>query len=127
MRRLVVIAAVALAIPALAIAAPKGRYNGKIVDDSGKVTFKVENHKVKAFAVDGVGATCPSGFTVMTVYVPSAKIRDGGTFSKRYRPVKGIDQRIRLKGSFDGRKAAGTVKGGPLCTYNEKWTAELKR
>ena len=124
MRRATVIVLIALALPALAFAAPAGKYRGKVVGDSGKVTFRVVGNKLKKFTIDGVGATCPGGFTLVTVYVPEAKIKADGTFYRRYKPVADADQKITLKGRFNGSRAKGTVKGGPLCVYKESWTAK---
>ena len=124
MRRAAAVATIAAVIPAIAFAAPAGKYKGKVVGDSGKVTFRVVGNKVKKFTIDGVGATCPNGFTLVTVYVPEAKIRRDGSFYKRYQPVEDVDQKITLKGQFHGSKASGTVKAGPLCVYKEKWTAK---
>ena len=124
MRRFLLGLLIALVVPAIALAAPAGRYKGKVVGDSGKVTFKVVGNKLKKFTIDGVGATCPGGFQLVTVYVPEAKIKSDGTFYKRYKPVKDVDQKVTLKGRFNGSKAKGTVKGGPLCVYKESWTAK---
>jgi hypothetical protein len=126
MRKLTGALVLALVIPALALAAPAGRYKGRVTGDSGKVTFKVVGNKLKKFTIDGVGATCPSGFMLVTVYVPEAKIKRDGTFFRRYRPVQDVDQTITLKGRFSGGKASGTVKAGPLCVYKEKWTARKR-
>lgn len=125
MRRFTPIAVIALAVPAIALAAPAGKYKGKVVGDpSGDVTFKVVGSYLKKFKIDSVTATCYP-LTAVTVYVPSAKIK-GNSFSRNYKPVADSEQRIKLKGRFNGSKASGTVEGGPNCQYKEKWTARKR-
>ncbi len=131
-RKLVaLLAAFVLVLPVVATAAAPsaGKYRGKVVDDSGKVSFSVAANKRKLlkFKIDGVGATCPSGFMLITVSVPSARVTAAGRFSAKYKPVANIDQTIRLAGRFVTKtRAVGTVRGGPLCVYREKWTARKR-
>ena len=125
MRRVAAFTAIALAIPALALAAPEGRYRGKVVDDSGKVSFRVDGNKVKRFTIDGVYANCYGGNMLMSVYVPSARIRNN-RFSKAYRPDPDSEFRVILRGRFKGSRASGTVKGEGVCGYEEKWTARKR-
>ena len=123
MRRVTVIALIALVIPALALAAQEGKYKGKVVGDpDGDVTFKVVGSKVKNFKIDSVTATCYP-LTAVTVFVPSARIRDN-KFSRNYRPDPDSEHVIRLRGKFEGNRATGTVKGGPSCVYQEEWRAK---
>ncbi len=128
-RRLaVLLGATALAIPVVALAAAPsvGKFRGKVVGDSGKVSFSVaaSKRKLLKFTIDGVGATCPGGFQLVTVYVPSARITSAGRFAAKYKPVAGVDQTVKLSGRFATKtKATGTVEAGPLCVYKEKWTA----
>ena len=123
MRRITLTALIALAVPALALAAREGRYEGKVVGDpEGDVTFKVVDRKVKNFKIDSVTATCYP-LTAVTVFVPKARIRDN-KFRRNYRPDPDSEHVIRLRGKFDGKKASGTVKGGPNCVYEEEWTAK---
>jgi len=125
MRRYAALGLVLLAVPTLAFAAKKGDYKGKVVGDrDADVTFRVEGKYVKAFAIDSVSASCGQ-LTTVTVFVPKARIRHN-KFRRRYTPVQGIDQKIRLRGSFDGKKASGTIKGGPTCVYDEEWTARRR-
>ena len=126
-----VLAASALALPAMAgAAAPSaGKYRGKVVRDSGKVSFSVSRtgRTLLKFTIDGVGATCSGGFQLVTVDVPKARITAAGRFSAKYKPVKGADQTVALSGRFATRtRATGIVKGGPLCVYREKWTARKR-
>jgi hypothetical protein len=125
MRRVAALVLIALAVPALALAAPEGKYRGKVVGDSGKVSFTVGGGKVKKFTIDGVYANCYGGGMLMTVYVPAARIRNN-RFSRTYRPEPDSEFQVTLKGRFSGSKAAGTVKGEGLCGYEEKWTARKR-
>ena len=125
MRRPIAAALIALAIPAIALAAPEGRYRGKVVGDSGKVSFRVDGNRVKKFTIDGVYANCYGGGMLMSVYVPSARIRNN-RFSKTYRPDPDAEFHVILKGRFSGSRASGTVKGEGLCGYEEKWTARKR-
>ena len=125
MRRLILISLIALTIPALALAAQEGKYEGHVVGDKdGDVTFKVVGNKVKKFKIDSVTATCYP-LTAVTVFVPSAKIRDN-KFRRNYKPLPDDEHVIKLRGKFDGKKATGTVKGGPNCVYEEEWKATLR-
>jgi hypothetical protein len=123
MRRFILISLIALAVPALALAAQEGRYEGKVVGDpEGDVTFKVEGKYVRKFKIDSVTATCYP-LTAVTVFVPRARIRDN-KFRRNYKPVPDDDHVIKLRGRFDGQKASGTVEGGPNCVYQEEWRAK---
>jgi hypothetical protein len=125
MRRFILISLIALAIPALALAAQEGKYKGKVVGDpEGDVTFKVEGKYVKKFKIDSVTATCYP-LTAVTVYVPKARIRDN-KFRRNYKPVPDDDHVIKLRGRFIGERAKGTVEGGPNCVYQEEWKARLR-
>lgn len=123
MRRLAGIFLIVVLLPTLAFAASEGKYTGKVVGDSGKVTFKVEGSKVRKFTIDGVYANCYGGNMLMTVFVPSAKI-ENNRFSKRYVPDPESDFQVTVKGRFDGSKATGTVLGEGVCGYEESWTAK---
>jgi hypothetical protein len=124
MRRLTLISLIALAVPALALAAQEGKYRGHVVGDpDGDVTFKVVGRKVKNFKIDSVTATCYP-LTAVTVFVPKARIRDN-KFRRNYKPLEDDEHVIKLRGKFDGKKASGTVKGGPNCVYQEEWKAKL--
>jgi hypothetical protein len=124
MRRLAVIVAIAAVVPALALAAPAGRYAGR-TEGGGKVTFKVSGGKVRGFRVASVVAICPSGLTQIQAYVPAARIRNG-RFYRRYTPIRSVDQNVTLRGRFRGGKASGTVKGGPTCVYSQSWRARKR-
>ena len=126
MRRFALIALIATILPAIALAAPAGKYKGKVVGDpSGDVTFKVVGNKMKNFKIDSVTATCYP-LTAVTVFVPSVKIKADNTFSKTYRPEPSSEHRIKLRGRFEGERASGRVSGGPNCVYKEKWKARKR-
>jgi hypothetical protein len=126
MRRLAALVLIAVSVPAaLALAAPEGKYSGKVKDDGGKVKFKVDGNKVKKFEIDGVYANCYGGGMLISVHVPSAKIKDN-KFRKRYVPDPEVEFHVILKGSFNGSKASGSVKGEGVCGYEEKWSAKKK-
>ena len=116
------ILAVAL-VPTFAFGATEGKYKGKVVGDSGKVSFKVDGSKVKKFEIDGVYADCYGGGMLVSVYVPSAKIK-GKSFSATYVPDPEVEFHVILKGTFSGSKASGTVEGEGVCGYEEEWTAK---
>ena len=126
MRRLLALSLIALVIPALALAAPEGKYSGKIKGDStpNNVTFKVVGSKVKKFEVKSVTATCYP-LTAVTVYVPEAKIKNN-RFSRNYKPLPDDEHVVKLRGQFNGSTASGTIEGGPNCVYKAKWTAKRR-
>ena len=91
-------------------AAPSaGKYRGKVVRDSGKVSFSVSRtgRTLLKFTIDGVGATCSGGFQLVTVDVPKARITAAGRFSAKSKPVKGADQTVALNGRFRDANAHG--------------------
>ena len=107
-----------VAIPAVALAAPAGTYRG------GGVSFEVSGGKVREFRTT-VTAICPSGSTRIKVRAPAARIRDN-RFRRRYKPIRTIDQKVTVKGRFRGRRASGTVRGGPICVFSEGWRARKR-
>ena len=121
--RMLTLAIAALLLPAVALAAPEGTYKGTVVGDSGKVKFKVDGSKVKKFEIDGVYADCYGGGQLMTVFVPSAKIKSN-SFKTTYIPDQESDFMVTLEGEFKGSKASGTVLGEGVCGYEEEWTAK---
>jgi len=116
----------ALAVPALALAAPAGKYKGQATAQDGKfrygkVTFTVKGSSIRNLTIRGVTTSGCGGFK--DVVVPSLKIR-GSSFSGTYKPVKGVDDKITVKGSFKGSKASGTFKEGPACVNRGRFTAK---
>ena len=58
----------------------------------------------------------PEAFRLVTVYVPTARIRSTGRFAAKYKPIKGVQHTVGVSGRFATKtRAAGTVKAGPLC------------
>ena len=125
MSRLFAVAAActALIVPAFASGADEGKYKGGVVGDSGKVSFKVVGSKVKKFEIDGVYADCFGGQMLISVFVPTAKIKNN-RFEATYVPDSTADFQVTLKGKFKGSKASGTVEGEGDCGYAEEWTAK---
>ena len=123
MRRFIGVLSIGLVVPALAFAAAEGKYKGQVVDDSGKVKFKVDGSKVKKFEIDGVYADCYGGGQLISVFVPSAKIK-GNSFHAEYIPDAESDFMVTLDGKFNRSKASGTVLGEGVCGYEEEWTAK---
>ena len=116
-------------VPAAANAAPPGKYAGKLYafDKSDKKPYKnvkvslrvaKSGKKLTRFTVTSVPLFCLNVFTgegraeFQAVYVPSAKIRPGGKFSRTY-VIKKDGQEIGrqiLNGRFSGSKASGTIE-----------------
>jgi hypothetical protein len=122
-RKVLTLTAAALLLPATALGAPEGNYKGTVTGDSGKVKFKVDGSKVKKFEIDGVYADCFGGQMLMSVYVPSAKIK-GNSFKTTYIPDPESEFQVTLEGKFNGSKASGSVFGEGVCGYEESWTAK---
>jgi hypothetical protein len=110
-------------------ATPKaGHWVGKVVKGQavsgkgGRPTFTVSGSTLRKFQIGGVGAYCFSGYSVVSVSVPSAKISHG-RFSTTIHPIKGAN--VKLTGQFtSGSQAKGTVSGsGYACDYTIGWTA----
>ena len=125
MRGSALAALIAVLLPALALAAPAGTYKGRVVGASGKVSFKVSGTRVKNFKIDGVYANCYGGRMLMSVYVPSARIRNN-RFRRTYRPEPDAEFHMILRGRFTGGRASGTITGEGLCRYEKKWTARKR-
>ena len=110
------------AAAAAAVTPAPGHWVGKVVKGqavsgkNGEPTFTVAGNKLKRFTIKGVGAYCFTGYSVVSVYVPSAQIK-GGHFSTTYHPVKKAN--VKLTGHFvSAKKVTGTVTGsGYACDY----------
>jgi len=116
----------ALAVPALAVAAPAGSYQGKATAMDGKfrygkVTFKVQGSTIRNLRIEGVTTSGCGGFK--DVIVPKLTIK-GNRFSGTYKPVASVDDKITVKGSFSGSKATATFKEGPTCVNRGRFTAK---
>lgn len=118
-----VAAALALSAAVAEAATPSaGKWVGKVVKGqavkgkAGQPTFTVSGNKLKKFTIGGVGAYCFTGYSVVSVFVPSAKVH-GGKFSTTVHPIKGAN--VKLTGKFTSpNKVKGTVTGsGYACDY----------
>ncbi len=88
-RRLPQLACATVAVAAIGVAsaeafAPKtGHWVGRVTKGqalsgkNGEPTFTVAGNTLKKFTIKGVGAYCFSGYSVVTVYVPSVRIKAG--------------------------------------------------
>jgi hypothetical protein len=132
-RSVLVVLAVLAALPALALAVtPKsGAWVGKVVKGqalkgkNGEPTFSVRSGHIRRFSIGGIGAYCAGGYSVVSVYVPSARIRNG-RFSVAYHP--GQDATVKLSGRFtNATHVRGTVTGsGNVCLYDIGFTAHRR-
>lgn len=119
---LVALATGLLAAVALAVTPATGHWIGKVVKGQavkgkgGVPTFTVSGSHLRKFVIGGVGAYCFSGYSVVSVSVPSAVIH-GGRFNTTIHPVKNAN--VKLTGRFTSRtRAVGTVSGsGYACDY----------
>ena len=121
-----VLCLLALAVPALAMAAPAGSYKGQATAMDGKfkygkVTFKVKGSTIRDLRIEGVTTSGCGGFK--DVIVPKLTIT-GNRFSGTYKPVPGVDDKITVKGSFSGSRATATFKEGPTCVNRGRFTAK---
>jgi hypothetical protein len=139
MRVLIPIAAIAMVVPAVALAAPKaGTYAGTssvkipIVvgykettrTDKGKVSFKVSAGKVKSFAVKGQQAFCGGqspnvDFKIASISLSSAGSGTGNTTDPNMGPIK-----VTVKVTKAG-KASGTITYAGLCKSTAPFTAKI--
>ena len=87
----------------------------------GPVTFKVSGNKIVKFKIEGVTTSGCGGYK--NVLVPRITIKKNKTFSVVYTPIPGIDDKVRVKGKFNGNKVTGTFSEGPLCSNAGKFRA----
>lgn len=107
----VVLAAAALALPALAATDPDGAYRGNLVGSPDtKVRHKVTNDgRFLRRWYSVMGATCGLSVGVTTVYIPRMRVRANNTFRGRYHPNDRID--LKYRGNQVGLRASGHVEG----------------
>ena len=125
MRRSVCLAGALLALSATtALAAPPaGTWTGKLDEYTSKLHFKVAGARVKGFTVPEAPAYCMTGFSVISIVVPSAAIH-GRTFSgSEHITYDGETERIRLTGAFKGRAATGHLELKGPCHATLAWKA----
>lgn len=112
-----------LAVPIAAAVVPhSGQWVGRVVKGqalsgtNGQPAFSVKGGRLTKFTIHGVGGFCFSGYTVVSVFVPAARIRSG-RFSTTYHPVKQAN--VKLSGRFVSKTSVkGTVVGsGSACDY----------
>ena len=130
---------------AVAPAATPGKWRGNSVDSSGKklsgkVKFSVSKSgkRIKKWSLKTLVVYCipnvfdssQNHFEFVTAYVPSAKIKSGGKFSRKYaiRDQNNELGDVTLKGKVGSRRAKGSVKySGPGgCAGKVAWKAKLK-
>jgi len=125
LRRAVVAGAlvVAVAAPSALAAVPRsGAWIGKVVKGqavkgkAGEPAFTVKGDRLTKFVIGGVGAYCFTGYQVVTVAVPWAKIHNG-RFSRTIHPIAHAN--VKLTGLFlSATRMQGTVTGsGYACDY----------
>lgn len=129
--RVLALAAVLFAaLPAAAEAAQPGKYTGKLYAfdqkdkrpyKNVKVSLKVSKSggKLTKFTVSSAPVFCLNVFTgegraeFKVAYVPSAKIKGNGKFSRTYITKNKSGEEVGrqvLKGRFKGSKATGTIE-----------------
>jgi hypothetical protein len=135
---LALLAVAVCAVPALA-AGFNGTYKGqaKSLESDfryGKVTVRVKNNKLTFLKIEAVTTTGCGGF-MDVVFAPSdpetqiiggsAKIKPGGKFTVKYRPVKDIeDQDTFINATFKGGKVTGKFESMSLCSNAGRFTAK---
>jgi hypothetical protein len=111
------------AAPALAA----GVWTGKLDHYTSRLSFSVSGSRLTAFTVTNAPAYCLTGFSSVTIHVPSATLRAGrfaGTVRVRY---EGETETIRLAGRLAGRSAVGSVHMSGPCDGAFTWTAHRSR
>jgi hypothetical protein len=129
MRRLVLTLTAACA--AISLCAPSalaaGGWTGKLDRYTSRVSFSVSGSRVVAFTVTNAPAYCLTGFSSVTIHVPSATLRAGrfaGTVRVRY---EGETETIKLSGRLAGRSAVGSVHMSGPCDGAFTWSAHRSR
>ena len=148
MPRLIALCAISLAaIPAAAQAATPGKYTGKLYafDQKDKTPYKgvkvslkvaKSGKKLTKFTVSSAPVFCLNIFTgegraeFKVAYVPSAKIKGNGKFSKTYITKNDSGEEIGrqvLQGKFSGSKATGTIETQTTgCSGTSRFKLERK-
>lgn len=111
-----------LAVPALAAPAA-GTWQGKLNKYTSKLHFTVKGNRVVKFTVPEAPAYCLTGFSAVTVYVPSAAIHGTSLAGTAKVTYDGETENIKLTGHISGRSAKGTVKMQGPCDGTWTWTA----
>jgi len=115
-------ASLLLAAPALA-SAPAGIWHGKLDKYTSKLHFSVKGNRVLKFTVPSAPAYCLTGFSAISVVVPSAAIHGSKLSGTTKVDYDGESETIALSGHFSGRSAKGSVKLQGPCDGTFSWTA----
>ena len=116
------VAAVLVTAPATASPAA-GTWSGKLDKYTSRLHFAVKGSRVVKFTVPEAPAYCLSGFSAISLVVPSAPIH-GTAFATTFRiAYNGETENITLSGRFSGRSAKGSVKMQGPCDGTFTWTA----
>jgi len=114
-------------MPAHAARPVTGRWTGQVTKGQalsgkdGMPTFRVSANQrlLTNFKIGGIGGYCASGYQVVSVVVPRAKIKASGKFKVTYHPVRGSDAKVTLSGTFTrARRVTGKVEGRNFCDYD---------
>ena len=121
--RTLALVAVAVALPATALATGS-TYKGSVGGDKTQtLKFRVSDGKVRGF-VAVIYATCYSGGMLTTVTLPPTRVK-AGKFTTIYQPVKSSQTFVYVKGTISGSKATGTINETGSCEFlKQKWTAK---
>lgn len=115
-------ASLLIAVPALA-APPAGTWHGKLDKYTSKLHFAVKGKRVTGFTVPDAPAYCLTGFSAITVVVPSAAIHGSAFSGTKKITYDGETETIALSGHFSGRTAKGSLKLQGPCDGTVAWTA----
>jgi hypothetical protein len=98
-------------------------WRGKLDRYTSTLSFVVSGSRVVQFIVPEAPAYCLTGFSAITVDVPSAAIR-GGRFARTLKlSYDGETETIKLAGRLSGRRATGTVNMQGPCDSAFTWSA----
>jgi hypothetical protein len=122
--RLASAALVSLLVAAPALAAPPpGTWHGKLDKYTSKLHFTVKGKRVLKFTVPSAPAYCLTGFSAISVVVPSATIRGSKLSGTTKVTSDGETETIVLTGHFSASTAKGSVKLQGPCDGTFSWTA----
>jgi hypothetical protein len=100
-----------------------GAWNGKISGYTSKLRSTVAGSHVANFSVPEAPVYCLTGFSAISVVVPSATIHGTAFSGSKNITYSGETERISLTGRFSGRTATGSVKMQGPCDGTLAWTA----
>ena len=127
---LVAIVAVALALPALALAGKTKVSGGVVGDKDAKVSLTVlkkhGNQKIKNFKAVNINVRCgkQTGNFIgpITITGPPLSVNDNGSFKARLPNVSNPKEKLRISGKVKngGRKVSGNIKTTRITLNNNK-------